>query len=97
MLSGPMAIDALGEDPTLPRESAIRGIAFTSQGVSMSHKFKVRQRVRLSRPGFVDGKTGDGTYEIVRLLPADQTGEPAYRVKSGMNERAVRESEIAAL
>jgi hypothetical protein len=63
----------------------------------MSHKFKVRQRVRLSRVGFSDGRTGGGAYEIVRLLPADQTGEPAYRIKSGPNERAVRESEITAL
>lgn len=62
----------------------------------MSHKFKVRQRVRLSRVGFSDSRTGGGTYEIVRLLPADQTGEPAYRIKSGLNERAVRESEITA-
>jgi hypothetical protein len=61
----------------------------------MSHKFKIRQRVRLSRVGFSDSRTGGDTYEIVRLLPADQTGEPAYRIKSGMNERAVRESEIA--
>lgn len=62
----------------------------------MSHKFKVRQTVRLTRPGFSDSRSsGGGTYEIVRLLPADQTGEPAYRIKSGVNERAVRESEIA--
>jgi hypothetical protein len=61
----------------------------------MSHKFKIRQRVRLSRPGFVDSRTGDGTYEIVRLLPADETGEPAYRLKSGTTERAAKESEIA--
>ncbi len=62
----------------------------------MSHKFKLRDRVRLTRAGFSDSRTGsDGTFEVVRLLPADQTGEPAYRIKSGPNERAVRESEIA--
>ena len=62
----------------------------------MSHKFKVRQRVRLARPRFSDGRTGGGgTYEIVRLLPADQTGEPAYRIKSSDGERAVVESDIA--
>lgn len=61
----------------------------------MSHKFKIRQMVRLKQPGFSDTRTGStGVYEIVRLMPADQTGEFSYRVKSGMLERAVRESEI---
>jgi hypothetical protein len=63
----------------------------------MSHKFKVRQIVRLKHPGFSDKRTtGGSTYEVVRLMPADQTGEPAYRIKSGDSERAVRESEIAS-
>lgn len=61
----------------------------------MTHRFKVGQRVRMTRPTLstlaVD--TG-GVYQIVRLMPSDQTGEPAYRIKSGTNERAVRESEI---
>ena len=62
----------------------------------MSHKFKVHQRVRLSRTGFSDGRAGAAdVYEIVRLMPADQTGEPAYRIRSPMGERAVREGEIA--
>jgi hypothetical protein len=62
----------------------------------MSHKFKIRQRVRLTRAGFSDGRSGGGgVYEIVRLLPADQTGVPAYRVKSGDGERAVLETDIA--
>ena len=61
----------------------------------MSHKFKVRQLVRLNRPGFSDAQTGSASvYEVVRLMPADQTGEVSYRIKSGTNERAVRESEI---
>jgi hypothetical protein len=34
---------------------------------------------------------------VTRLMPADQTGEVSYRIKSsGFGERAVRESEIAA-
>jgi hypothetical protein len=62
----------------------------------MSHKFKVRQRVRMARPAFSDGqRSGGGIYEIVRLLPASETGEPAYRVKSTDGERAVLEHEIA--
>ncbi len=61
----------------------------------MSHKFKVRQMVRLKQPGFSDAQTNSaGVYEIVRLMPADQTGELSYRIKSGAIERAVRESEI---
>ena len=61
----------------------------------MSHKFKVRQMVRLAQPGFADSRTGSGNvYEVVRLMPADQTGELSYRIKSGSVERAVRESEI---
>jgi len=61
----------------------------------MSHKFKVRQLVRLNQPGFSDARTGAAAiYEVVRLMPPDQTGEPSYRIKSGSVERAVRESEI---
>ncbi len=61
----------------------------------MPHKFKVRQMVRLQQPGFSDSRTGAaGVYEVVRLMPADQTGELFYRIKSGVVERAVRESEI---
>jgi len=61
----------------------------------MSHKFEVRQIVRLKHPGFSDARTSAaGVYEVVRLMPADQTGEPSYRIKSGPIERAVRESEI---
>jgi len=51
--------------------------------------------VRLMQPGFSDTRAGSGSvYEVVRLMPADQTGELSYRIKSGMTERAVRESEI---
>ncbi len=61
----------------------------------MPHKFKVRQMVRLQQPGFSDSRTGSASiYEVVRLMPADQTGELFYRIKSGVVERAVRESEI---
>lgn len=61
----------------------------------MSHKFRIRQMVRLMQPGFSDTRAGSGSvYEVVRLMPADQTGELSYRIKSGMTERAVRESEI---
>jgi hypothetical protein len=35
-------------------------------------------------------------YEVMRLMPADETGEVSYRVRSVTTERAVRESEIRA-
>ncbi|MBB4042131.1 hypothetical protein GGR34_003816 [Microvirga flocculans] len=61
----------------------------------MTHKFKVRQLVRLKQPGFSDAQTSSGgVYEVIRLMPADQTGELSYRIKAGFIERAVRESEI---
>jgi hypothetical protein len=63
---------------------------------SMPHKFKLRQLVRLARPGYSDSRTSADVYEVVRLMPADQTGEPSYRIRSGASERAVRESEITA-
>ncbi len=64
----------------------------------MSHKYKVRQLVRITHPNFSDKRaTASGVYEVTRLMPADQTGEVSYRVKSsGFGERAVRESEITA-
>lgn len=64
----------------------------------MIHKFQLRQLVRFSRPAVQDSRTNaSGIYEVVRLLPADQTGEFSYRIKaSGAGERAVRESEITA-
>jgi hypothetical protein len=50
----------------------------------------------MARLALSDGqRSGGGIYEIVRLLPASETGEPAYRVKSTDGERAVLEHEIA--
>jgi hypothetical protein len=64
----------------------------------MSHKFKIKQMVRLRRPGIADSRVASASaYEIIRLMPADETGEPAYRIRAGQTERAVRESEIAAV
>jgi hypothetical protein len=64
----------------------------------MSHKYQVRQLVRLTRLGFSDDRTSTGgVYEVTRLMPADQTGEFSYRIKSSPGgERAVREGEITA-
>ena len=64
----------------------------------MSHKFQLRQTVRLTGRGFSDGRASTaGVFEVSRLMPADQTGEFSYRIKSSSTgERAVRESEITA-
>ena len=63
----------------------------------MSHKYKIRQMVRLVRAPMSDSRaSGSGVYEVVRLMPANETGEVAYRVRSATTERAVRESEIRA-
>jgi hypothetical protein len=62
----------------------------------MTHKYQVRQLVRLSRPSFSDSRAStSGFYEVTRLMSADQTGEFSYRIKSSAGgERAVREGEI---
>ena len=72
-------------------------VALPHGRTDMSHKYKIRQMVRLIRAPISDSRAdGSGIYEVVRLMPADETGEFSYRVKSGMTERAVRESEIRA-
>lgn len=71
----------------------------------MSHAFKLGDRVRRASFGFASvrmpgARTGAAAetdiFEVVRLVPEDQTGEPAYRIKSATGERAVREGEITA-
>jgi hypothetical protein len=43
------------------------------------HKFKVGKLVRIKAG---QGTRAAGEYEIVRLLPEDETGTPMYQVKS---------------
>lgn len=66
------------------------------KGLTVSHKFKLRQYVRITQTSVV-GTSAGGTWQVVRLMPADQTGELAYRIKAGESERAAREGEIAAV
>ncbi len=48
-------------------------------------KFKLGQRVRRTLPGYAAVKADvSDVFEIVRLVPEDQTGEPHYRIKSGL-------------
>ena len=63
---------------------------------TMSENYQRGQLVRLARVGFSKfGASNNDLYEVLRLMPADQTGEVTYRIKSLMaGERAVRKSEI---
>ena len=65
----------------------------------MSHKYQVRQLVRLANPCSYKGRPNStGVFEVTCLMPADQTGELSYRIKSSLSgERAVCEWEIAGL
>ena len=63
----------------------------------MSHKYQIRQMVRLARARLSDSHaSGSDLYEVIRLMPADEAGEVSYRVRTATTERAVRESEIRA-
>jgi hypothetical protein len=65
---------------------------------SMSHKYQPGQLVRLSRAVYLKPSPSAGDlYEVTRLMPADQSGEVSYRIKSaGAGERAVCEADITA-
>ena len=61
----------------------------------MSHKFKVGQSVRQIGTIYAGNKAiVDGSFEVVRLMPDDRSGEPCYRIKSAGGERAAREDEL---
>jgi len=64
----------------------------------MSHKYRPGQLVRLSRVAYLKaGASAGDLYEVTRLMPADQSGEVSYRIKStGAGERAVCEAETTA-
>jgi hypothetical protein len=65
---------------------------------TMSQNYQPGQLVRLARTGFSkrDASAND-LYEVLRLMPADQTGEVTYRIKSlNAGERAVRSGEVTA-
>ena len=63
---------------------------------TMSQNYQPGQLVRLARigPPKFDANSSD-VYEVLRLMPADQTGDVIYRVKSlNAGERAVRKGEM---
>ena len=63
-----------------------------------SNKFKIGETV-LYRP--VDHRKGGqrGAYEVTRLLPRPEGGEPVYRIRKRNegHERDVKESELKAM
>jgi hypothetical protein len=74
------------------------GSAARGERKTMSQTYQPGQLVRLLQTGFSKrGANASDLYEVVRLMPADQNGEIAYRIKSeSAGERAVREGEIMA-
>ncbi|MCJ2016390.1 MULTISPECIES: hypothetical protein [unclassified Methylobacterium] len=62
----------------------------------MSHKFKIGERVCRPRLGLPGDQGAGEVFEVLRLMPADQTGEPSYRIRTQGGERAIRESDLVA-
>jgi hypothetical protein len=65
---------------------------------AMAQKYHLGQLVRLLRVGLSkhDASAND-LYEVIRVMPADQTGDIGYRIKSlSAGERAVGELQISA-
>ncbi len=60
----------------------------------MSHKYTMGQLVHAAAAHFADRTSG--TYEVVRLMPENSSGELGYRIKDTASgaQRAVAESEI---
>ena len=63
----------------------------------MSHRYSMGQLVHPVATHFADRTSG--TYEVVRLMPENTSGELGYRIKDMATgaQRAVGESEIRAL
>jgi hypothetical protein len=60
----------------------------------VSHKYIMGQLVHAAAAHFADRTSG--TYEVVRLMPENSSGELGYRIKDTASgaQRAVGESEI---
>ncbi|WP_201831330.1 hypothetical protein [Microvirga zambiensis] len=63
----------------------------------MSHKYVMGQLVHSAAAHFADRTSG--TYEVVRLMPENSSGELGYRIRDTASgaQRAVGESEIRAV
>jgi hypothetical protein len=70
------------------------------RGTAMNvHKFQVGQTVKIVHSTDLREAMKHEQFRVLRLLPENPTGEPAYRVKSDREqfERLVGEREIAAV
>jgi hypothetical protein len=63
-----------------------------------SNKFKIGETV-LYRPRHRRKEGPHGAYEVTRLLPRPEDGEPVYRIRNRNedHERDVKESELQAV
>ncbi|MFO1146904.1 MAG: hypothetical protein U1E62_00900 [Alsobacter sp.] len=63
------------------------------------HKYQIGQTVRIVHSTDLRESMKHEHFRVLRLLPENPTGEPAYRVKSDREqfERLVGEHEIAAV
>lgn len=63
----------------------------------MSHKYSMGQLVHAAAAHFADRTSG--TYEVIRLMPENSSGELGYRIRDTVSgaQRAVGESEIRAV
>ena len=63
-----------------------------------SNKFKIGETV-LYRPSSRRKEGPHGAYEVTRLLPRPENGEPEYRIRNQNegHERDVKESELQAV
>jgi len=63
----------------------------------VSHKYSMGQLVHAAAAHFADRTSG--TYEVVRLMPENSSGELGYRIRDVASgaQRAVGESEIRAV
>ena len=63
----------------------------------MSHKYSMGQLVHAAAAHFADRTSG--TYEVIRLMPENNSGELGYRIRDTVSgaQRAVGESEIRAV
>jgi hypothetical protein len=80
-------------------QSRSSGAAFllSEKEVLVSHKYSMGQLVHAAAAHFADRTSG--TYEVIRLMPENSSGELGYRIRDTVSgaQRAVGESEIRAV
>jgi hypothetical protein len=69
---------------------------YLTKEIPVSHKYSMGQLVNAAAAHFADRTSG--TYEVIRLMPENSSGELGYRIRDTVSgaQRAVGESEIRA-